>query len=285
MLNGGWSALRAWMGGATALALLAGSAAAADQYRYDALGRLIRVAYDSGVVVQYSYDAAGNRSQVVVSVTNGAPVAVNDMASVNASAAVDVLVLANDSDPDGDILTITSVGAPSGGGTAVVQGGGTHLRYTAPTTGGAKTFTYTVSDGRGGTAVGTVTVNVTANRPPVAVNDSYEVEVYTTEHLYVLDNDSDPDGNSLTITGVSGAGGSIGPGGGYLIYAGGGLGIKTLSYTVSDGHGGSAAGSVAIEMYRIFPGDSAAENAAEGGDTPETGDADNPQAAEIVDDQ
>lgn len=340
-----------------ALTVLPASAMAGTQYQYDALGRLTRVAYDNGVVVQYNYDPAGNRSQVVtagvpipnrapiavddstnattsaavdvmvrandsdpdgdaltvtavgvptggglvaiegggahvrytapattgvktftytvsdgrggagtatvtvdVGAANGVPVAADDAVSVNASAAVDILVLANDGDPDGDALSVTAVGAPVGGGTVAIQGGGTYVRYTAPATGGAKTFAYTISDGRGGTASATVTVNVIVpNRPPVAVNDSYEMEVYTTSWLHVLDNDSDADGDTLTITSVSGTGASIGPGGGYLIYAGGGMGFKTLYYTISDGRGGTATASVSIEMFRIFPGDSVSE--------------------------
>jgi YD repeat-containing protein len=234
--------------------------AAADEYQYDSLGRLIRVTYDNGAVVQYSYDAAGNRTTVVANLNlNRPPVANNDSASVAASAAVDILVRANDSDPDGDSLAVTAVGTPSGGGAVAIQGGGTHVRYTAPATGGAKTFTYTISDGRGGTASASVTVNVTAsNSPPVAVNDTYEVEVYTTAYLDVLANDSDPNGNPLTITSVSGAGASIASGGGYLIYAAGGLGTRTLQYTVSDGAGGSATASVQVLMYRIFPDGAAA---------------------------
>jgi YD repeat-containing protein len=47
------------------VAMSAEPATARDQYEYDALGRLIRVAYASGAIVQYSYDAAGNRSQVI----------------------------------------------------------------------------------------------------------------------------------------------------------------------------------------------------------------------------
>lgn len=363
-----------------AVAFLPASALAGTQYQYDTLGRLTRVAYDNGVVVQYSYDPAGNRSQVVatgvnrppvanndsanvaasaavdvmvrandsdpdgdtltvtavstptgggtaaiqgggthvrytapatagtktftytlsdgrggtdtasvtvtVGATNRAPTAVNDTASVNASAAVDILVRANDSDPDGDTLTVTAVGAPTGGGTVAIQGGGTHVRYTAPATGGAKTFTYTVSDGRGGTASATVTVNVTApNRPPVAVNDSYELEVYTNAHFYVLDNDSDPDGDPLAITSVTGAGATVAPGGGHIIYSGSGLGIKILQYTISDGRGGTATASVTVQMFRIFPGDPSMERVFEGPDVPEATTAVIPQAPEAVDEQ
>ena len=73
-----------------AVALLPASALAGTQYRYDALGRLTRVTYDSGVVVQYSYDPAGNHSQVVatgVPVPNLLPVANTDSANVTAAAA------------------------------------------------------------------------------------------------------------------------------------------------------------------------------------------------------
>lgn len=259
-----------------AAALVLASPAAADQYQYDSLGRLIRVTYDNGAVVQYSYDAAGNRTTVVANLNlNHPPVANNDSASAAASAAVDIMVRANDSDPDSDPLSVTAVGTPSGGGTVAIQGGGTHVRYTAPTTGGTKTFTYTISDGRGGTASASVTVNVTAsNSPPVAVADTYEVEVYTTAYLDVLTNDSDPDGNPLTITSVTGAGASIASGGGYLIYAAGGLGTRTLQYTVSDGAGGSATASVQIVMYRIFEdGASMARTYEESDDTGAAGEA------------
>ena len=45
---------------ATALTLSA-TALAATQYQYDALGRLVRVRYDNGKEIAYTYDAAGNR--------------------------------------------------------------------------------------------------------------------------------------------------------------------------------------------------------------------------------
>jgi len=37
-------------------------------YTYDALGRLISAYYDTGVLISYSYDANGNRTQEVVNV-------------------------------------------------------------------------------------------------------------------------------------------------------------------------------------------------------------------------
>jgi YD repeat-containing protein len=261
------------VGGLAAIALVVGllaSPVAAEDYKYDALGRLIQVTYASGAIVQYSYDAAGNRTTVVSGLPNHAPVAANDTAAVAASAYVDIMVRANDSDPDGDPLTVTAVSTPSGGGSVSIRSSGAHVRYTAPAMGGTKTFTYTVSDGQGGTDTATVTVTVSApNQPPVAVDDYYSVETYTTEYLYVRGNDSDPDGDPLTITSVSGAGASIGSGGSYIIYAGGSLGIKTVTYTISDGRGGTDTGTVTIEMYRDFGGKSSSvDSSAEGAETP-----------------
>ena len=71
-------------------------------------------------------------------------------------------MLANDSDPDGDPLQVSSVTQPNRGQAAVSDGGQT-VTYTAPATfGGTVQFTYRVTDGRGGTATATVRVTVTA---------------------------------------------------------------------------------------------------------------------------
>jgi hypothetical protein len=90
-------------------------------------------------------------------VTNAAPVAVDDNATTVNGFPVQIDVLANDSDPDDDPLTVTSVTDPPNG-TAVNNGDGT-VTYT-PNCGyfGIDTFDYTISDGQGGTDTGTVTV-------------------------------------------------------------------------------------------------------------------------------
>ena len=93
--------------------------------------------------------------------SNTEPVAVDDSATTSAEAPVVLDVLANDSDPDGDALTIVEVGTPSHG-EAVVNGNGT-LTYT-PDAGfaGEDSFDYTAEDGRGGTADANVSVMVEA---------------------------------------------------------------------------------------------------------------------------
>ena len=114
--------------------------------------------------------------------------------------AVNVNVLANDSDPDGDVLAVSSVTAPANGTAAVV---GNAVRYT-PAAGynGSDSFSYTVSDGHGGTATANVDVTVTPppppppNRPPVAVDDAATTPHDAPVVVNVLSNDSDPDGDS-----------------------------------------------------------------------------------------
>lgn len=241
--------------GLSALMVAAASPAFAGvQYFYDSSGRLIRAVYSNGVTIEYRYDAAGNRTQIVTTNTpNSPPAAVNDTATVNGLQTVDIYVRLNDSDPNGNSLTITSVSAPSGGGSAVIRGGGTYVRYTAPASGGTKTFTYVISDGVGGTDTATVTVTVTAaSQPPVAQDDSATVNVNESTAVMVLVNDSDPNNDSLTVTtvdNVSGGAASIAPGGGYIIYyAPPTPGSYTLEYTITDGNGGEASATVQVTV-------------------------------------
>ncbi|HEX4923518.1 MAG TPA: Ig-like domain-containing protein, partial [Bdellovibrionales bacterium] len=91
---------------------------------------------------------------------NSAPVAVADTYMVDQdSGATSFTVRSNDTDSNGDLLTITTVSNPPGG-TATIVAGAT-IDYT-PDAGfnGVDTFTYDISDGNGGTAQGTVTVKV-----------------------------------------------------------------------------------------------------------------------------
>ena len=96
----------------------------------------------------------------------------NDAATTAEDTAVSIAVLANDTDPDGDPLTVTGVGTPAHG-SAVVNANGTITYTPAANYTGADSFTYTISDGQGGSATATVSVTVTAaNDAPVAVNDA-----------------------------------------------------------------------------------------------------------------
>ena len=105
-------------------------------------------------------DASPATATVTVTSVNDAPTAANDSAGTPVDTAVIISVLANDTDPDtGDTLSITGV-TQGANGTVVDNGDGTvtytpNLSFT-----GSDSFTYTISDGNGGTDIGTVNVTV-----------------------------------------------------------------------------------------------------------------------------
>ena len=90
---------------------------------------------------------------------NHSPDAVNDSANTTPNTAVIISVLANDTDPDGDALSVTSVTQPSHG-TAVKNGNNTVTYTPANSFTGTDSFTYTISDGHGGSDTATVSVTV-----------------------------------------------------------------------------------------------------------------------------
>ncbi len=186
---------------------------------------------------------------------NRGPVAVNDSVSAACGATTVINALANDTDADGDALSITTVSAP-GKGTAVISGN--KINYTPTLTGcsaGADTFTYTISDGKGG--VSTATVNVAlqppaANEAPIAVDDTYTVACGASAKLDVLANDRDPNGDALRITSITGPQQgsriSIAADGKSLTLAPAILCFNTdqFTYTISDGRGGFATAKVTL---------------------------------------
>ncbi|EEE37053.1 vcbs repeat domain protein [Rhodobacteraceae bacterium KLH11] len=199
-------------------------------------------------------DGNGETDSAMVTISvapeNDAPGAVDDTASLASDGTILIDVLANDGDIDGDTLTISGVTGASNGA-AVIENG--QIRYT-PNAGfsGEETLTYAVEDGNGGADTATVTVTVTSgNEAPVAVDDTANLDEDGTILIDVLANDSDADGNTLTITEVTGAAnGTAVVEAGQIRYtpASGFSGTDTIHYTVSDGAGGTASASVAIQV-------------------------------------
>ncbi len=129
-------------------------------------------AADANGLVTFRYRASdGTLSSGAVTVSidvtpvNDPPSAAPDSKASPHSTAVDIDVLANDTDPDGDALVISSVSQPSEGSVSVVGG---KVRYMPPGDFvGVTTFSYTVSDGTlGDAAVVTVTVAAPVFVPP-----------------------------------------------------------------------------------------------------------------------
>ncbi|MEW8192194.1 MAG: retention module-containing protein, partial [Candidatus Thiodiazotropha sp.] len=159
-------------------------------------------------------DGDGN-SQTAVSIihvipVNDPPEADNDMVVTQESTPVNIFVLGNDSDPEGDNLLVTSNTSPSNG-TLITNSNGSY-QYT-PNAGftGTDSFTYTVSDGNGGFDTATVMITVAdINTGPNAISDNASTSENTPITIDVLTNDSDPEGDVLSITSVTqGTNGSV----------------------------------------------------------------------------
>jgi outer membrane protein OmpA-like peptidoglycan-associated protein len=154
---------------------------------------------------------------------NRPPVAQNDSFRFASCAVLAPLtVLTNDSDPDGDRLTVTQVDSPAGAD-ARINADGTITLTPRPSTGqgfcgigglteGGGSFNYSISDGRGGTATATVTVRIDRqitpppppqNRPPLAVDDTGFTTQANPVTIPVLANDSDPDNDPLRVVSLT----------------------------------------------------------------------------------
>ncbi len=179
---------------------------------------------------------------------NRVPTAAADSASLNRNGEpVLIDVLANDSDPDGDSLTIAAVTQPNGGS---VENFGDFVRFT-PSSGfyGQTEFEYTVADGNGGEATARVSVSVN-NRAPIAADDQ-AVSRSEPVSIDVLANDVDPDGDPLSLAGVGAAAhGQVSVQGDRVIYTpeSGYVGDDSFSYEVQDDGGASATATVTVTV-------------------------------------
>ena len=201
-------------------------------------------------------DGHGGTSTAAVTVTvspqpNRPPVAVDDAATTASGQPVTVNVLANDSDPDGDPLTISGVTAPANGTVSAIGGS---ITYT-PAAGFAGTdrFTYSIDDGRGGTATAAVTITIAppVNQPPQAFDDTAATVTDQPVDIAVLNNDNDPDGDPLTISGVTAPANGTATINGTLITYTPALrfaGTDTFNYTISDGRGGTSTATVTVTV-------------------------------------
>ncbi|ETD01673.1 Hint domain-containing protein [Rhodobacter capsulatus] len=208
---------------------------------------------------------------------NHRPDAVNDSATVAEDGTKTITVLANDTDPDGDTLTVT--GATALHGTVTVNADGTLTYVPNANYNGPDTITYTVRDPGGLTDTATVNVTVTPlNDAPDAVNDSAATNFQTAVTVPVLANDTDIDGDTLTVTGASSPNGTV------TVNADGTItftpetgftGDATITYTVSDGHGGTDTAIVTVTVG-ADPRDGYVDGTA-GGDLIDTGYTGDPQ--------
>ena len=198
-----------------------------------------------------------------VQAVNDNPVAVNDVFDTVKSNQTDVFlnVLGNDTlGPDsGETLTVTSVGATSQGGVVKVATGGNGVLYTPKANfTGSESFTYTISDGKGGSATGNVTVSVqVAVPPPVVLGESFTVLEDSLETEFdVLANDLPAEtGNTLTIASASASSGTVNTNTAKnrILYKPNAnfVGTDSIVYTVRSSNGGTATGTATITVTSV----------------------------------
>jgi DNA/RNA endonuclease G (NUC1) len=202
-------------------------------------------------------DGQGGTATANVTVTinpvNDPPIANADSAITDEDTAVEINVRLNDTDVDGDGLSITNTTNGANGTVAVVNGSAVYTP--AENYHGSDNFTYTVSDGHGGSAQGAVSVTINSvNDAPIATNDSATTDEDTPKSIDVVANDTDVDGDTLTLLSVSGAtNGSVSIIGGQALFSPDHNynGTGTFNYTVSDGHGGEASATVTVTINSV----------------------------------
>ncbi|PJJ61566.1 Ig-like domain-containing protein [Compostimonas suwonensis] len=194
-----------------------------------------------------------------------APIANPDSISVRVGDSVDVPVLANDEHPDNDPLTLSpELSTPLPQGAGLLFTSGNRLRYLAPDTAGNFTAVYRVSGPDGQFANAEVRIAVreadaATNNPPVPKTVIARVLAGETVRIPVPLSGIDPDGDSVQLLGQEtspekGAVTEVGPD--WIEYEAGeySAGTDTFSYTVVDGLGARATGTVRVGISARMEG-------------------------------
>jgi len=193
-----------------------------------------------------------------VAADNSPPVAGNDALVTDEDTALLITpasLLANDADPNGDSLVVIDFVQPIHG--AITDNGDGTWTYTPITDyHGPDSFSYTISDGRGGTATASVSVTITpVNDAPVASDDALQTlegEALVISIASLLANDTDVEGDTLSlgelIQGLNGT--VVNNGDGTLTYTPdeGFSGTDSFSYRATDGDLNSAAATVTVTV-------------------------------------
>ena len=193
---------------------------------------------------------------ITINSVNDPPIAGDDVATTLEDTPIAIAVLANDSDVEGDALSV--VGVTNGAFGVASTDGNIVTYFPGPDANGTDVLNYTLSDGSG-TVTGTVSVTIIpVNDPPNAVNDEFSVGedgVLTVAAPGVLNNDVDVDGDALMVSiATAPAYGAL------LLDADGSFsytpnanyfGSDSFTYTLDDGQGGVATGSAAITVDAV----------------------------------
>ena len=205
------------------------------------------------------HDAAGgeDRETVVFSARPGyrPPLTEPDEIRTDEEVPVELDPLLNDRSPTGRLLRLTAVSAP-GFGTTRVQADG-KLRYEpAVDFFGVDAFEYTIQDDDGGMAVGEVRVRVDGlPDPPVTETDRLILDEDTVGEVDLLENDRDPDGDSVVLVDLQepleGRWEALGASRFRFVPPPDWSGVQKLSYRVNDPTGLVSTGEVAVLVRAV----------------------------------
>jgi CSLREA domain-containing protein len=208
-------------------------------------------------------DGALSSPVTVVSLTitsvNDPPIALADAYSTDRGTPLVVSqpgVLGNDTDADADSITAILVSGPAHG-VLTLNANGSFSYTPNPAYTGPDTFSYRAGDGLSLSATVNVALTVREqNTQPLAGSDAASTSINTPVQIPIaklLSNDSDSDGDPLTISDVRGnsaRGGQVVLSGSNLVYTppANFTGVDSLIYTLSDGSGGTANGTVTVTV-------------------------------------
>ena len=220
--------------------------------------------------VTYSViDSAGNRASSTVTFEilaasdhNQAPRPRDITAWATAGQATRIPVSLDGIDPDGDSVTLRGVDSSPQKGSATAKA--TWIEYTPNASeSGTDSFTYTVEDRQGARASARVRVAVTPvpslNQNPVAVPDTVLTRPDRMVTVNVLSNDLDPDGDPLSLekdsleTATPELDPQVRSDTTVQVHTPSKVGTYLVSYTVSDGRGGSARGTLTVYVQDDAP--------------------------------
>src|SRR5689334_21400673 len=189
---------------------------------------------------------------------DAAPTANNDTAITDEDTPVDINVLANDTEPDGDTLSVISVTQGANGAVSINPSKTVHYSPNLNFN-GSDSFTYTIDDGHGGqsTATVNVTVNPVNDAPTFTINVLSQTVQYsdpiTTVNVSVSDVDDATADLTLTVTSAVPAGLTVTPGVGTLTISGNPLvpaGVYPINLKVQDPHGATTLATVTITVNK-----------------------------------
>ncbi|MEL6520514.1 MAG: tandem-95 repeat protein [Pseudomonadota bacterium] len=219
----------------------------------------------SGSTLSFTED--GNASVDAADPGNTPPVATNDAVTTGENTIARINVLANDTDPDGDPLTLAGLNDDATLGTVfidqttgeIVFDPGTVFDGLAQGDIGFDTLSYDISDGQGGSDTATVTIEITGqNDAPDAIDDRFDTEGGVDLILANnanLANDTDIDGDDLIVTDVGTAANGIATlvQDGTITYTpnAGFVGTDTFTYTIADQNGGTDSAVITVDVGPI----------------------------------